>query len=138
MLNRRPENALDLDAVFAVAVETGVAVEINGLPDRLDLWDHHAAEALAAGVERVLNSDSHSTGGLASLGPLRRDGAACRDSARVCGQRATARRAPAPQVKSPRRRGLFVLRQSSCFRPCFFSSTLISARIHGWKQQMKR
>ena len=67
MLNRRPENALDLDAVFAVAVETGVAVEINGLPDRLDLSDRHAAEALAAGVDLVLNSDSHSTGGLASL-----------------------------------------------------------------------
>ena len=67
ILNRRPENALDLDAVFAVAVETGVAVEINGLPDRLDLSDRHAAEALAAGVDLVLNSDSHSTGGLASL-----------------------------------------------------------------------
>jgi DNA polymerase (family 10) len=67
MLNRRPENALDLDSVFAVAVETGVAVEINGLPDRLDLSDRHASEALAAGVDLVLNSDSHSTGGLASL-----------------------------------------------------------------------
>jgi DNA polymerase (family 10) len=67
ILNHRPENALDLDSVFAVAVETGVAVEINGLPDRLDLSDSHAAEALAAGVDLVLNSDSHSTGGLASL-----------------------------------------------------------------------
>jgi DNA polymerase (family X) len=67
ILNHRPENALDLDAVFAVAVETGVAIEINGLPDRLDLSDHHAAEALAAGVDLVLNSDSHSTGGLASI-----------------------------------------------------------------------
>ena len=37
LLNHRPENALDLDAVFEVALETGVAVEINGLPDRLDL-----------------------------------------------------------------------------------------------------
>jgi DNA polymerase (family X) len=67
ILNHRPENALDLDSVFAVAVETGIALEINGLPDRLDLSDRHAAEALAAGVDLVLNSDSHSTGGLASL-----------------------------------------------------------------------
>jgi DNA polymerase (family X) len=67
ILNHRPENALDLDAVFAVALETGLALEINGLPDRLDLSDRHAAEALAAGVDLVLNSDSHSTGGLASL-----------------------------------------------------------------------
>jgi DNA polymerase (family X) len=67
LLNRRPENALDLDAVFEVALETGVALEINGLPNRLDLSDRHAAEALAAGVDLVLNSDSHSTGGLASI-----------------------------------------------------------------------
>src|SRR5206468_6615883 len=33
LLNRRPENALDLDEVFAVALETGVALEVNGLPD---------------------------------------------------------------------------------------------------------
>ena len=67
ILNHRPENALDLDAVFEVALETGLALEINGLPDRLDLSSQHAAEALAAGVELVLNSDSHSTGGLASI-----------------------------------------------------------------------
>jgi DNA polymerase (family 10) len=67
ILNHRPENALDLDAVFETALETRVAIEINGLPDRLDLSDTHAAEALAAGVELVLNSDSHSTAGLASI-----------------------------------------------------------------------
>ena len=37
ILNHRPENALDLDRVFEVALETGVALEVNGLPDRLDL-----------------------------------------------------------------------------------------------------
>ena len=67
ILNNRPENALDLDVVFEVALETGIALEINGLPDRLDLSNLHAAEALAAGVDLVLNSDAHSTGGLASL-----------------------------------------------------------------------
>jgi DNA polymerase (family X) len=67
ILNHRPENALDLDEVFAVAIETGVAVEVNGLPDRLDLSAVHVREALAAGVDLVLNSDAHSTTGLASL-----------------------------------------------------------------------
>ena len=67
ILNHRPENALDLDEVFAVAIETGVAIEVNGLPDRLDLSAVHVREALAAGVDLVLNSDAHSTGGLASL-----------------------------------------------------------------------
>jgi DNA polymerase (family 10) len=67
ILNHRPENSLDLDEVFAVAIETGVAIEVNGLPDRLDLSAVHVREALAAGVDLVLNSDAHSTGGLASL-----------------------------------------------------------------------
>jgi DNA polymerase (family 10) len=64
ILNHRPENALDLDDVFGVALETGVAVEVNGLPDRLDLSAVHVREALAAGVQLVLNSDAHSERGL--------------------------------------------------------------------------
>jgi DNA polymerase (family 10) len=67
MLGRRPENALDLEEVFAVAKEAEVALEVNGLPDRLDLSAEHVREAMAAGVDLVLNSDAHSTGGLASL-----------------------------------------------------------------------
>ncbi len=64
LLNRRPENALDLDEAFQVALESGVALEVNGLPDRLDLSSVHVREALAAGVELVVNSDSHSELGL--------------------------------------------------------------------------
>ncbi|MGH3128143.1 MAG: DNA polymerase/3'-5' exonuclease PolX, partial [Gaiellaceae bacterium] len=64
ILNHRPENALDLDEVFAVAIESGVALEVNGLPDRLDLSAVHVREALAAGVHLVLNSDAHSERGL--------------------------------------------------------------------------
>ncbi|HEU0248102.1 MAG TPA: PHP domain-containing protein [Gaiellaceae bacterium] len=67
ILNHRPENALDLDEVFAVAQETGVALEVNGLPDRLDLSATHVREALSAGVELVLNSDAHSPRGLGNL-----------------------------------------------------------------------
>ena len=67
ILNHRPENALDLDEVFSVAIETGVAVEVNGLPDRIDLSSAHVEEALAAGVDLVLNSDAHSERGLESL-----------------------------------------------------------------------
>ncbi|HLF68440.1 MAG TPA: hypothetical protein VI503_03775 [Gaiellaceae bacterium] len=79
LLNRRPENDLDLEKVFAVARAEGVALEVNGLPDRLDLSGRHVRKALAAGVEIVLNSDAHSTGGLANLelavGTARRGGA---------------------------------------------------------------
>jgi DNA polymerase (family 10) len=64
IINRRPENALDLDEVFAAAVETGVAVEVNGLPNRLDLRGELVREAIAAGVAVVCSSDSHSAEGL--------------------------------------------------------------------------
>jgi DNA polymerase (family 10) len=64
ILNHRPENALDLDEVFSTALETGVAVEVNGLPDRLDLSATHVREAMLAGVDLVLNSDAHSEPGL--------------------------------------------------------------------------
>lgn len=87
ILNHRPENALDLDAVFAVALETGVAVEVNGLPDRLDLSAEHVREALAAGVSLVLNSDSHSARGLSNLElavATARKGAATRESIVNC------------------------------------------------------
>jgi DNA polymerase (family 10) len=67
ILNHRPENALDLDRVFEVALETGVALEVNGLPDRLDLSGVHVREALAAGVPIVCSTDAHSVRGLGNM-----------------------------------------------------------------------
>jgi len=67
ILNHRPENALDLDQVFAVALETGVAVEVNGLPDRLDLSGAHVREAIEAGVGIVCSTDAHSVRGLGNM-----------------------------------------------------------------------
>jgi DNA polymerase (family 10) len=66
-INRRPENSLDLDRVFEVALEEGVAVEVNGLPDRLDLSGEHVREALRAGVELVCSTDAHSIRGLTNI-----------------------------------------------------------------------
>ena len=66
-INRRPENALDLDRVFEVALEERVALEVNGLPDRLDLSGEHVREALEAGVEVVCSTDSHSVRGLGNM-----------------------------------------------------------------------
>jgi DNA polymerase (family 10) len=67
MIGRRPENALDLERVFEVAVEEGIALEVNGLPNRLDLSGEHVREALAAGVEIVCSTDAHSVPGLANM-----------------------------------------------------------------------
>ncbi len=66
-INRRPENALDLDRAFELAVEQGVAVEVNGLPPRLDLSGEHVREALAAGVRIVCSTDAHSVAGLGNM-----------------------------------------------------------------------
>jgi DNA polymerase (family 10) len=60
LINRRPENALDLEHVFDVAREEGVALEVNGLPDRLDLRGEHVRDALRAGVRIVCSTDAHS------------------------------------------------------------------------------
>jgi DNA polymerase (family 10) len=67
-IGRRPENELDLERAFEVALEEGVAFEVNGLPDRLDLSGEHVREALSAGLEIVCNTDSHSVRGLGNMG----------------------------------------------------------------------
>ena len=67
LINRRPENALDLARVFEVAREQGVALEVNGLPNRLDLSGEHVREALRAGVRIVCSTDAHSTRGLGNM-----------------------------------------------------------------------
>ena len=43
------------------------AVEVNGLPDRLDLSSGHVREALAAGVPIVCSTDAHSVRGLGNM-----------------------------------------------------------------------
>ena len=67
LITRRPENALDLERVFEVALETGVALEVNGLSPRLDLRGEHVREALRAGVRIVCSTDAHSTRGLGNM-----------------------------------------------------------------------
>jgi DNA polymerase (family X) len=67
LITRRPENALDLDRVFALALERGVALEVNGLPPRLDLSGEHVREALRAGVRIVCSTDAHSVRGLGNM-----------------------------------------------------------------------
>lgn len=54
----------DWDAVFAMAAERRVAIEIDGDPNRQDLDHTLAARALAAGCLFALDSDAHATGEL--------------------------------------------------------------------------
>ena len=60
LLNSRDGYDLDIDAVLEAAAETGTALEINAMPDRLDLPEEHARKAAAMGIPIVINTDSHS------------------------------------------------------------------------------
>jgi DNA polymerase (family X) len=66
-VNRRAENELDVDRLIEVALEEGVALEVNGLPDRLDLRDVYVRQAVGAGVKIVCSTDAHSVRGLGNM-----------------------------------------------------------------------
>jgi DNA polymerase (family X) len=51
---------LDMDAVLDTAAQTGVALEINAHPARLDLDDVHARRAIEMGIKLSINTDAHS------------------------------------------------------------------------------
>ena len=51
---------VDLDEVFRAAVRTNTAIEINAMPNRLDLKDTHVKRALEMGVKLAIGTDAHS------------------------------------------------------------------------------
>lgn len=53
---------LDMEAVFKAAAESGVVLEINAHPSRLDLDDVHARRAVELGIKLTINTDAHSAG----------------------------------------------------------------------------
>lgn len=61
--NRAPGRSggytLDVDRLFAAAVETGTAMEVDGAPGHLDMDGPLARRAAAAGVTIVIDSDCH-------------------------------------------------------------------------------
>jgi DNA polymerase (family 10) len=58
---------LDMDAVLAAAAESGVALEINAHPSRLDLDDVYARRAKEMGIPISINTDAHSEADLDML-----------------------------------------------------------------------
>jgi DNA polymerase (family 10) len=83
ILGQREASAVDMDRVMAVALETGTILEVNAIPDRLDLDDAHIRRAVAMGVRLAVNSDAHHAEGLAAMeygvATARRGWAAARD-----------------------------------------------------------
>jgi DNA polymerase (family 10) len=58
-LGRRPGVELDVDAVLEGLAITGVALEINGALQRLDASAEVARQAVARGVDVVIDTDAH-------------------------------------------------------------------------------
>lgn len=56
--NREPAD-LDMDAIFAAALEYDMALEINANPLRLDLDDVHVRRAMDLGVKLTISTDAH-------------------------------------------------------------------------------
>lgn len=67
ILGQREATAVDMDTVMNVALETGTILEINSIPDRLDLDDAHIRRAVEMGVRLAVNSDAHNAAGLAAI-----------------------------------------------------------------------
>lgn len=67
LIERREPYEIDLGAVFAAAARTGTLIEINANPDRRDLSDVHARNAIQAGVTLVIDSDAHKTATLQNM-----------------------------------------------------------------------
>lgn len=58
-VGRRPGVDLDIDVVLEALSVTGVALEVNGALDRLDATSEVARQAMAVGVNVVIDTDSH-------------------------------------------------------------------------------
>lgn len=58
-IGEREPVELDLEAIFQATLKFGKALEINAMPDRLDLKDIYAYRARQLGVTLVIGSDAH-------------------------------------------------------------------------------
>jgi len=67
LLLARDPYPLDLDAIFEKAARTGVAVEINADPHRLDLDWRFVQKARALGVILSIGADAHNLAGLRNV-----------------------------------------------------------------------
>ena len=67
LIDRREPYPLDIDRVARAAAETGTYLEINGNPDRRDLNEINARQAVELGATLVIDSDAHGTETLGNI-----------------------------------------------------------------------
>ena len=68
LIGERQPVAIDLETVFRAAAKNNKIMEINAMPERLDLKDTHAFRARELGVGLAIGTDGHS---IAHLGLMR-------------------------------------------------------------------
>jgi DNA polymerase (family 10) len=61
LINQREPYEIDMEAVINAAVEHDICLEIDGQPDRLDLFDFYCKMAKEKGAKFTVDSDSHHT-----------------------------------------------------------------------------
>ena len=61
LIGKRPPYAVDMEKIFDAALETGIIMEINAQPKRLDLNDIYAKAAKEKGLKFSIDSDAHRT-----------------------------------------------------------------------------
>jgi DNA polymerase (family 10) len=59
LLGKREAVPINLEAIFRVAAKNNKILEINAMPDRLDLNDIHASRARELGVKLAIETDAH-------------------------------------------------------------------------------
>jgi DNA polymerase (family X) len=60
LIGARDPYAVNIERLFDAAIATGIALEINASPDRLDLNDIYARRARDRGIKISINTDAHS------------------------------------------------------------------------------
>lgn len=59
LINEREPYAVDMEKVIDTAIENHVALEIDGQPARLDLFDYYCKMAKDKGAKFTVDSDAH-------------------------------------------------------------------------------
>ncbi|MGQ4870429.1 MAG: DNA polymerase/3'-5' exonuclease PolX [Candidatus Thorarchaeota archaeon] len=66
-LFKRPAYEVDIEAIFEAARGSGVAMELNAYPERLDLGAGHLRLAKRMGIQIAINTDAHRTSELHNM-----------------------------------------------------------------------
>jgi|GEM_PF-3263442 len=83
LIGHRLPSEIDMEPIITAAYDTGMALEINASPRRMDLDDIYALQAIEYNVKIAIGSDTHLPEGLSymwrGMGVARRGWCSCED-----------------------------------------------------------